>query len=262
MSAGDRARPRLGHVVHEHAEVESTQLELARLAAAGAPEGTAVTAVHQRAGRGRQGRSWWDEAGASLLLSVLLRPPLPVSGAPVLSLMAGVAVAEALEEVAGVRAGLRWPNDILVDGAKVSGILAEAVSTGDGCLRYVILGIGVNLNQTGFPPALAGAATSLHLVTGAACDPARVREAILGALDRRYREFLGDGFEPSRVAWRRRSVSLGRPVTGAGRPAGTAVDIDGTGALVVQQDDGSQVRVWWVAPAGQGVEAESDAPRH
>ena len=111
--------------VHALDTTDSTQSEAQRLAAAGAPEGTVVTARHQRAGRGRRGHDWWDAPGQSLLVSVLLRPAGPVTTAPQLSLLGGLAVAEALETVAAVPARIRWPNDLLVDDRKLGGILIE-----------------------------------------------------------------------------------------------------------------------------------------
>ena len=131
--------------VHALDTTDSTQSEAQRLAAAGAPEGTVVTARHQEAGRGRRGHEWWDAPGQSLLASVLLRPPGPVTTAPQLSLVGGLAVADALAAAAGVDARIRWPNDLLVDGQKICGILAEAASDGAGRLQHVILGIGINL---------------------------------------------------------------------------------------------------------------------
>ncbi|MGH7385562.1 MAG: biotin--[acetyl-CoA-carboxylase] ligase, partial [Candidatus Rokuibacteriota bacterium] len=157
--------------IHALDRTDSTQSEVARLAAAGAPEGTVVTARHQRAGRGRRGREWWDAPGESLLVSVLLRPPSPPAVVPQLSLVGALAVVEAFA-LGGVTARIRWPNDLLIDARKVCGILAEASSgvsrAGTGILHHVILGIGINLNQTEFPESLAPRATSLRLVTGRA----------------------------------------------------------------------------------------------
>ena len=178
----------MNFTVHALDVTDSTQSEAQRLAAAGAPEGTVVTALHQRAGRGRRGHDWWDVPGESLLASVLLRPRGPVTAAPQLSLVGGLAVADALVAVASVPARIRWPNDLLVDGRKVCGILAEAssdsVGAGAGRLHHVILGIGVNLAQTAFPEALADRATSLRLVTGRAPEAAAVLAAVLEQLGR------------------------------------------------------------------------------
>lgn len=228
---------------HALGEVVSTQEELARLAAAGAPEGTVVTAEHQTGGRGRRGHSWWDAPGENLLVSILLRPPIRAAQAAQLSLVAAVAVVDALEVVPGVAVGIRWPNDILVDGRKLCGILSEGVAGGDGALEHVLLGTGLNVNQAEFPDTVRDVATSLRLLTGRAQDRERLLERLLAALDRRYRQFLGGGFAAVRPDWRRHSVTLGRPVWTPDGREGQAVDVDEDGALVVRAGDGPPLRL-------------------
>src|SRR5205085_2328960 len=142
---------------------------------------------HQTEGRGRLGRRWWDEPGQSLLVSVLLRPVISPAHAPQISLVAGLAVTDALQ-AEGVTALIRWPNDILVGGRKICGILAEAASGGGARVDHVLVGIGVNLDQTAFPAEIAERATSLRLITGRAPDREAVLGALLAALDRRYGE--------------------------------------------------------------------------
>ncbi|HET8576480.1 MAG TPA: biotin--[acetyl-CoA-carboxylase] ligase [Methylomirabilota bacterium] len=233
----------IGCAVHALDEVDSTQAELVRLAAQGAPEGTVVSAHHQRAGRGRRGRCWWDEPGDSLLFSVLLRPPIETARAPQLSLVGALAVTDALRSVAGVDARIRWPNDVLIEGRKVGGILPEAVSTGDNTIRFVMLGIGLNVNQRRFPDELSGRATSLRLVTGRRHEPEALLDAVLEALDGRYSAWLGVGFTALRDACRERSATLGQSVALSDGGAGTAVDLDADGALLVRTDAGVLRRV-------------------
>lgn len=243
MSEGAHAGARvIGRVLHALDEVGSTQAEIARLAAEGAPEGVVVTARHQRAGRGRLGRGWWDRPGESLLFSVLLRPAIVPARAPQLSLVGGLAVVEAVAAQTGLAPGLRWPNDVLVAGRKICGVLAEAATGSDGRLERVVLGIGLNVNQDAFPPDVAGRASSLRLLTGRAHDPTLLLAALLDALDARYREFLA-GSETLRAAWRRHSVTLGEHVRAADGREGVAVDLDETGALLVRGDDGAMLRV-------------------
>src|SRR5262249_59945869 len=122
----------VGHSIHCFETVDSTQIVLSRLAVDGAREGTVVVARHQTAGRGSRGRQWWDAPGESLMFSVLLRPPVPIARAPQLSLVSGVAVVDALRVCCDVDARIRWPNDVLIDGKKVCGVLPEAVSRADG----------------------------------------------------------------------------------------------------------------------------------
>jgi BirA family biotin operon repressor/biotin-[acetyl-CoA-carboxylase] ligase len=229
--------------VHALDTTDSTQSEAQRLAAAGAPEGTVVTARHQRAGRGRRGHDWWDAPGQSLLVSVLLRPAGPVTTAPQLSLVGGLAVADALAAVASVPARIRWPNDLLVDGRKVCGILAEASSDGAGRLHHVILGIGVNLAQAAFPETLADRATSLRLVTGRAPDADVVLTAVLEQLARHYDAWRAGGFAALRAAWLERSTLPGQRVRLPDGSDGVGVDVGDDGVLRARARDGRLVHI-------------------
>jgi len=222
----------LGGDVHALDVVDSTQAVLADLARAGAPEGTVVTARHQTAGRGRRGHHWWDAPGESLLCSVLLRPLVRAAQAPQLALVAGVAVTDALESVS-VTARIRWPNDILVDGRKIAGILPEGASDPDGRLAHVLLGIGINLEQTDFPDEIAGRATSFRLVTGRTPDRDRMLDELLGAVDRHYRAWCREGFAAVSATWRRRSTTIGTQVRLPDGRDGLAMDVDADGALIV-----------------------------
>jgi BirA family biotin operon repressor/biotin-[acetyl-CoA-carboxylase] ligase len=239
--------------VHALDTTDSTQSEAQRLAAAGAPEGTVVTARHQEAGRGRRGHEWWDAPGQSLLASVLLRPAGPVTTAPQLSLVGGLAVADALAAVAAVPARIRWPNDLLVDGRKVCGILAEASSDGTGRLHHVILGIGVNLAQTAFPDALAGRATSLRLVTGRVLEADLVLAAVLEQLARHYDAWRIGGFAALRAAWLERSTLPGQRVRLPDGSDGVGVDVGDDGILVARAADGRLVHIVSGGAVEEGV---------
>lgn len=214
--------------------VDSTQSRAFALAADGAPDGTIVVADVQTAGRGRRGRAWRAEPGTSLLASVLLRPRLPVSELPLLSLTAAVAVAETLTE-AGVAARIKWPNDILARGRKVAGILLESRL---GLETVVVVGVGVNLGQREFPADLTNRATSVLLETGRAPDA----EAFLEGLRTRFVEWrarlAAQGFDPVRARWRAMSETLGATVSIDGI-VGVARELDADGALVVV--DGARV---------------------
>jgi BirA family biotin operon repressor/biotin-[acetyl-CoA-carboxylase] ligase len=235
--------PVVGRTIHTFETVDSTQAVLGQLAANGAPEGTVVVARHQTAGRGSRGRQWWDALGESLMLSVLLRPPVPVAQAPQLSLVAGVAVVDALRVGAGVDARIRWPNDVLIEGKKVCGVLPEAVSRVDGRVGYVLLGIGINVGQREFPHELRDTATSLLLATRVAHDQTQLLSETLAALDRRYGEWLSTGFTALRVEWRKRAGILGQRVRIRDGGEGVAVDVDDTGALLVDAGRGALTRV-------------------
>jgi len=232
---------RMGTAISSFRTVPSTQDELRRLADAGAPEGTLVVADHQTRGRGRQGRRWLDEAGASLLVSLLLRPHLPAARVPQLSLLAALASAEALAAATGLAIRIRWPNDLLVRERKVGGILAEAAATEEQA-AYVMLGIGINVNQTEFPVDLLGRATSLALEVGHPLGREVLLDALLMSLDRWYARYLSEGFPPVRDGWRRAAVTLGQRVAGVG-VTGIAEDLDTDGALLVRTARGGLVRL-------------------
>ena len=235
--------PVVGHTIHTFETLDSTQAVLGLFAADGAHEGTVVVARHQTAGRGSRGRQWWDAPGESLMFSALLRPPVPIARAPQLSLVSGVAVVDALHTCCDVDARIRWPNDVLIEGKKVCGVLPEAVSQADGRVSYVLLGIGMNVHQREFPPELSDTATSLFLETGVMHDHPRLLSAMLTALDRRYGEWLSSGFTELRVEWRKRAGMLGQRVRIRDGGEGVAVDVDDTGALLVDAGRGALTRV-------------------
>ena len=211
--------------------VDSTQIYAARLAAHGAPDGTAVVAETQTRGRGRRGREWHDAPGSCLLLSVILRSSLPAARLPLLSLASAVAVAEALIAVAGVDARLKWPNDVQVRGRKIAGILLER--RGDA----IVLGIGVNVMQPALVPELDAVATSIAREHGHTD-----REALLAeVLDRvgQWRARLErEGFTPLRARWTALATTPGRYVTAEG-VSGVARGLDSDGALIIETAAGA-----------------------
>lgn len=227
------------------AETESTNDEAARLGREGAPHGTVVTAETQTRGRGRQGRVWYSPPGENLCFSALLRPRLPPAAAPPLTLAAGVAVAEAVNSL-GVPASLKWPNDVVVEGRKLAGILTE-MSTRGTRIEYVVLGVGINVNSAVFPPDLAAIATSLRRERGG--DPLErgtVLRAALSALEPWIERFVAEGAAPIARAWKQRARLLGRHVRvlADGQPlSGVARDVDDEGALLLEADDGRRYRV-------------------
>lgn len=218
------------------AAVESTQAIAFELAAQGGPDGAAVVADHQTHGRGRRGRAWQEEPGTSLLLSVLVRPRLPAAALPGLSFAAALAVADALTATAGLPATLKWPNDVRVAGKKIAGILLES-RAGDSP-PVVVVGVGINLAQQRFPPALAAGATSVLLETGRAPERDAVLRAVLAAFARWRGRLEVDGFAPLRQRWLALTDTIGRPVTADGR-SGVAIDLGDDGALLLQ--DGATV---------------------
>ncbi len=231
-------------------ETGSTNSDAAQLAREGAAEGTVVIADAQSSGRGRLGRSWVSRPGCNLYMSVILRPPLPPSVAPQLSLVAGLAVAAALDSVPTARDGLeariKWPNDVLVGGRKICGILTEVEAEADR-VAHVVVGIGVNLNSTEdfFPPELRDIATSVLLAGGVRVDRARFAARLLCELEGLYDRFLADGFGALVGMWNDRASLVGSDVTvsGAGEEvSGKCVGIDADGALLVEELAGSTPR--------------------
>lgn len=248
---------RLGHTIHRLDAVASTQGEAARLAAAGASEGTVVTATHQSAGRGRRGREWLDAPGESLLLSVVLRPRIPPTLAPQLSLVAAVAVVDALGG-SHVTAAIRWPNDVMVGERKICGMLPEAVTTRDGALEHVILGIGLNVKQDHFPESIRALATSVRMETGREHAVEDMLGAVLGGLEGWYERFVKGGLDAVRSAWLERAQGIGGRARAADGREGVVVGLAGDGALLLRTDGGETVRV----VAGEILMGAEHAARH
>jgi BirA family biotin operon repressor/biotin-[acetyl-CoA-carboxylase] ligase len=166
-------------------EIASTNTLAMHAAVAGAEEGSAFLADQQTGGRGRNGHSWHSEAGTAVLLSIVLRPRIVVAQSLWLSLMAGVAAHDAIAKTCGVSCDLRWPNDLLVGKKKVCGILTE-ISADHELLRFAVVGIGINVNQSSFPPDISGLATSLAIETGRACPRTDLLLALLESLQAEY----------------------------------------------------------------------------
>ncbi|HEX4733764.1 MAG TPA: biotin--[acetyl-CoA-carboxylase] ligase [Thermoleophilaceae bacterium] len=220
---------RLGHPHVHHRLTDSTNARARELAIAGAPGGTIVTAAEQSAGRGRQGRTWAAPPGKALLLSAIVRDLTPRDA--LLPLVVPVAVADACDEFAGARCGIKWPNDIWVDGRKLSGILLE----GRPQEGWAVIGIGLNIGTSSeeFPDELRDTATSLVIESGNDPGVDRVLEAVLAALEHR----LADSPDAVRAAWRERDILLGSRIRWNGGE-GTAAGIDDDGSLLADTSEG------------------------
>jgi len=230
--------------------VGSTNDVAERLAADGAEHGTVVVAEAQEQGRGRMGRDWFSPPGAGLYVSVVLRPealadaghtaapfdPASVSAAASLTLTAGVSLAEAVRFATGLAVDLKWPNDLVVDGRKLCGILAEA-SVSSGRLQHVVVGYGINLRRASYPPEIAGRATSLEAELGRPVEFDQVLAESLACLAERLRELPAGGFPRILERWTQLSPSsrgASVEVLEAGAwIAGRTQGVDGDGALVV-----------------------------
>lgn len=224
--------------------IDSTNLQLKAQAEAGAPEGAVLVADQQLAGKGRLGRQWASPAGVNLYCSILLRPQIPVQQAPQLTFLSAVAVVDVLETVGKVKAEVKWPNDILVGGAKIAGLLNE-MSAETEQINYVVLGIGINLNMTvdQFPSELNYPATSVLLETGQVVERRVFLRALLERLDFYYVEFLEQGFASIRQRWEQLCPIINRRVAVDAGPVGTVVGLEADGALRLQFDAGRIERI-------------------
>ncbi len=221
-------------------ETSSTNDVATNLGRQGHPGGLAIFAERQTAGRGRFGRRWVSAGHEGLWFSLLLRPEMPLSNWTRLTTWAGVAVASAV----GATARIKWPNDVLVGGKKVAGILIESSTDADG-RPFAIVGIGVNVNQTEFPAELADRATSLRLQSGKAADRAGLAVSILGELDRRFTQLDAD-FTAILAETKRRSAVLGQWVqlhSGSEMFEGVAEDFDSDGNILIRLDGGELRRM-------------------
>jgi BirA family biotin operon repressor/biotin-[acetyl-CoA-carboxylase] ligase len=235
----------IGHELIARAAADSTNDIAWDALAAGAPDGTTVIADAQTRGRGREGRVWHTAPGLGLAMSVLLRPGCERHALTVLPLAAGLALARALDTL-GARPELKWPNDVLLSGRKVSGILSESRRGPDGD-DAVVVGCGVNVLQSrdDFPPGVRDLATSLAL-EGVTTDRETVAARLLNALEPLWTELDEAGTEAIVEAWRARATFWGRPLTvrtPAGEVTGTALGLAEDGALLLESKGGGTIRI-------------------
>ncbi|HVJ47657.1 biotin--[acetyl-CoA-carboxylase] ligase, partial [Desulfitobacterium sp.] len=213
------------------------------MAQSGAPEGTLVISRSQTSGRGRMNRQWACPPGKGILMSMVLRPEISVQFIPQLTLLCGVVVAETIRKVTGCAAGIKWPNDIVIRGKKVCGILAQS-SFSRGGPEYVIIGIGINVNLDidQLPPNCQKTSTSLRLEMGQDVSRSKVLKQFIISWEEHYRVFLKGGHPYLRAKWIDNNVTLGRDITlnkDEHLILGRAVDISERGGLIVNLGDGS-----------------------
>lgn len=231
--------------VHYFETLNSTNDLAKELAAQDAPEGTVVVAEAQTRGRGRLGREWNSPPGAGLYVSLVLRPMLPPMELPQITLTTAVAVVRAVRRVAGLAPGIKWPNDLLLNGKKLGGILTEMETESDR-IRHVVVGLGLNVNNPGFPPELAATATSLTLAMARTFSRVHLLQAWLEEFEALYERFLKQGFPEILKEWKSYAVTLGKLVTvrqGPREISGQALDVAPDGALLLRTANGETVRV-------------------
>ena len=237
----------IGNAIRVLPQTTSTNDEASRAALEGHPEGLVIFAESQSAGRGRMGRRWSSPAGRGLWFSVLLRPSLAPSECTQLTAASANALVRAIQSTTGITPEIKWPNDLLIKGKKIAGILTE-MSAELEHVRSVILGIGIDANQTAseFPADLRPIATSLKLATGKTVSRADLAEAVLRELDREYARILAGQFAAVAEEWGSRCSTLGKQVTidmGARRVRGRAEALDENGALLLRTEHGRIERI-------------------
>lgn len=223
-------------------EIDSTNNYAKKLAAQGYPEGTLVIAERQTAGRGRRGRQWHSEPGQAIFMSLILRPALPIKELSRITLFIAVAVVDTLERF-GIKSGIKWPNDVLINGRKIAGILTEAVTDMDG-IEYIVTGIGLNVNNriADFPEEFRGIATTMREEAGQSIPRVEVLQEFLWQLERGYRQMISGGFGEVLEKVRSLSLVIGRDIkidSVNGITTGRAIDIDNNGFLMVRDSEGN-----------------------
>ncbi|EEF60181.1 biotin--[acetyl-CoA-carboxylase] ligase [Pedosphaera parvula] len=237
----------IGRDIRVFEETTSTNDVVERLARDGVKEGVVVFAESQTKGRGRLGRIWMSPARQGLWFSILLRPQLRPTSVTQLTIAAATALFRAIRSQTGVRPEIKWPNDILIDGKKVAGILTELSAELDK-VKYIILGVGVdvNLSAADFPPELRKIATSLKVESGQRINRAELAVRILQEMDRDYERVCSGQFESVAGEWAEHCSTIGRNVTihvGDRKIQGCAESLDTDGALLVRTQHGHLERI-------------------
>ena len=229
-------------------ESGSTNETAMKLAGEKAPAGTVVITEKQTAGKGRLNRNWSSPAGLGLWFSVILRPGISPKRAADLTFVAGLAVVKAIRSFTGLEAGLKWPNDIYINGKKACGILTEINADSD-IVKYLVLGIGINVNtgKTDFPEELRTRATSLALEAGKKLSRLGLLNVLIAELEKQYEIYKKKGFPVFAAEWKKNSVIMNKRVKVKGLTEtfeGIAVDIDPDGALVLRLNSGELKRIY------------------
>nr|WP_226534977.1 biotin--[acetyl-CoA-carboxylase] ligase [Fictibacillus halophilus] len=231
-----------GKKVTYKTSVNSTQEIAHSLAREGAVEGSIVIADEQTGGRGRLGRAWQSPSGTGIWMSLILRPEIPLQKAPQLTLLIAVAASRAIEKVTGLEAAIKWPNDLLIRGKKVAGILTELQAEADS-IHSVIVGIGMNVNQEKkhFTEEISEIATSLAIEGGKTYKRAEIAGEVMQEIENLYRSYLDKGFAVIKLLWEARAYSLGKRITArsvTGSITGYAKGITDEGVLLLEDDNG------------------------
>lgn len=233
-----------GREIYDFSIIDSTNTKAKQLAEEGCPHGTLVTAECQEAGRGRRGRSWECPEGAGIFMTLVLRPDIQPDNASMLTLVAALAVSAAITKKTGESAGIKWPNDIVMNGKKICGILTE-MSVEAGHVSYVAVGIGINVRNTDFPEEIADRATSLYLETNQHFDRAELMAEILKQFEHYYSIFTeSENLGGLQEEYNLHLVNRNRVVRVLDEKApfeGKAVGITSRGELAVETGEGRRL---------------------
>lgn len=245
-----------GQHIRAFEKLDSTNIRAGQLGREGAPHGTLVTAERQTAGRGRRGRMWESPADGSIYMSILLRPRIAPEKAPMLTIVMAYAAACALRRCTGLDVQIKWPNDIIVNGKKLVGILTEMSTEPEG-IRYVVIGVGINVNMKHFPEEIGEKATSLWLETGQAQEREPIVAEIMEQFERCFETFLQkENLEYLREDYNAMLVNCGKEVCILGAQEtyrAQALGIDGLGQLRVRRPDGTEEAVYAGEVSVRGV---------
>lgn len=239
---------RYGSTIHYFKEVDSTQIVAKQIAEEGAPEGTLVLAEQQNQGKGRLGRKWHSPYGKGIWMSIVLRPKVPIQLAPQLTLLTAVALCQSVRELTALDVGIKWPNDLLIAGHKISGILLESTAE-DQMLKYVIAGIGIdaNLSEQDYDEELREKATSLRLASGQVIDRSSLIISFLHRYEALMNQYEQEGFLPIAEKWEELAISFGKKVnltTPYTSFVGTPLRLTEAGSIVVQLEDGTEKEIF------------------
>ena len=228
-------------------QLDSTNTEIARLAALGAAHGTVVVADAQSAGKGRRGRGWESPAGENIYMSILLRPDCVPDRAPMLTLVMAYSVAKILKELGFTDVQIKWPNDLVLSGKKICGILTE-MQLKDSEIDYVVVGVGLNVNTSKFPEELKDTATSLYLESERMLDREKIVESVVDYFDKAYRRFIEEqDLSFLREAYNNMLVNVGREVRvlePGNEYTAYAQGINSEGELLVRTAEGEEKSIY------------------
>lgn len=245
-----------GQEIHYFPETDSTNIRAKQLAENGASHGTLVVAEQQNAGRGRRGRGWVSPPGCSIYMSILLRPEFLPEKAPMMTLVMAYSVTESLRAYTGLDIQIKWPNDVVLNGKKLVGILTE-MNTEIDYINHVVIGVGINVNMNSFSEEIAGTATSLRIETGKLVKRSTLIAEIMGRFERDYEEYVREGnLSGIREAYNRLMVNCGKEVRilGVQEPfRALALGINDNGELLVRKEDGSEEAVYAGEVSVRGV---------